>query len=134
MIKEFKIKTNKKQEIIDITSEIKNIVSNSKIEKGICLVYVPHATSGILINENYDKNVCEDIINMLEKLIPQKGNYKHDCIDKNASAHIKSSIVGPSETILIDNGKILLGTWQGIGLCEFDGPRTRSVFVKIISS
>ena len=132
MLKEFKIKTNKKQEIIDITSEIKKIISDSKIERGICIVYVPHATAGILINENYDKSVCEDIINKLEELSPERGNYKHDCIDENAHSHIKASLIGPSETILIGNRKLLLGTWQGIGLAEFDDPKTRRVLVKVI--
>ena len=130
MLKEFKIKTSKKQELIDITEEIKKIISD--VEEGICLVYTPHATAGILINENYDEKVCEDIINKLEELIPEKGNYKHDCVDDNAHAHIKSAIIGPSETIIIKDGKLLLGTWQGIALVEFDGPRIRKIYVKII--
>jgi len=132
MIKEFKIKTQKKQELIDITREVKEIVENSKVSEGICLVYVAHSTAGILINENYDKRVCNDIINKLEELIPEKANYEHDCIDNNAHAHIKASIIGPSKTIIIKDKKLILGTWQGIALAEFDGPRIRSVFVKIM--
>jgi len=132
MLKELKIKTTKKQEIIDITDKIKDFVKNSEIKNGICIVYVPHATAGILINENYDKKVCEDIIDKLEELIPESENYKHDCVDNNAHSHIKSAIIGPSETIIISNNKLVLGTWQGIALAEFDGPKTRTVFVKII--
>lgn len=132
MLKQFKIKTIKEQELIDITSKIKEIIKELKIKQGICIVYVPHATAGILINENYDEKVCNDIINNLETQIPKKGNYKHDCIDNNAHAHIKSAIIGPSETIIIENGKLVLGTWQRIALAEFDGPKNRTVFVKVV--
>jgi len=134
MLNNFSIKTNKKQEIVDITDKIKEIVRNSKIQEGICVIYAPHATAGIIINENYDENVCRDIINKLDELIPEKGSYKHDCIDKNAHSHIKSAIIGPDKTLIINKGEIVLGTWQGIALAEFDGPRTRKVFVKIIKS
>jgi secondary thiamine-phosphate synthase enzyme len=134
MIKEFSIQTSKKQEIINITKEIKEITNSLNFDNGICVVYAPHSTAGILINENYDENVCKDIINKLEKLIPEKGNYKHDCIDKNAHSHIKSSIIGPSETIIIQNKKLLLGTWQKIALAEFDGPRKRKIFLKFIKN
>ncbi len=133
MLKEIKIKTSKNQEIINITDKVKQIIDNSGVDKGMCLVYVQHATAGILINENYDSAVCNDIINKLEEMIPSTGKYKHNCVDNNAHAHIKSALIGPSETIIIENNKLILGPWQGIGLCEFDGPRTRKVFVKIIN-
>ncbi len=132
MLNKFSIQTNKKQEIIDITNKIKDIVKDSKIQEGICVVYVMHATAGIIINENYDKYVCEDIINKLDELIPESGNYKHDRIDNNAHSHIKSTLIGPDRTLIINKGEIVLGTWQGIALAEFDGPRTRNIFVKII--
>lgn len=132
MLKQIKVITRKKQELIDITGKLKEIVKESKIENGICVVYVAHATAGILINENYDPAVCGDIINKLEELIPSKGNYKHNCIDNNAHAHIKASLIGPSETIIIKNNELALGTWQGIAFAEFDGPRQRTIFVKII--
>lgn len=133
MLKEFKINTKEKQELVDITDKVKEIVGESKIEKGICIIYVPHATAGILINENYDKYVCEDIINKLEELVPESDKYEHDKIDNNAHSHIKASLIGPSETIIIKDGKLVLGTWQGIALAEFDGPRTRTIFVKLVS-
>ncbi len=132
MLKELKVKTGKKQEIIDITDKIKIIVSESEAINGICIIYVPHATAGIILNENYDENVCKDILNKFEEIIPKGDNYKHNCIDNNAHAHIKASIIGPSEIVIIKDKKILLGTWQGIALAEFDGPRERKIFVKII--
>lgn len=132
MLNGFKIKTSKKQEILDITEKIKEIAKNSKIKNGICIVFTPHSTTGILTNENYDPNVCFDIINKLNELIPEKNNYKHNCIDNNAHAHIKASLIKPSETIIIKDSELLLGEWQNIGLAEFDGPKTRNIFVKII--
>lgn len=132
MIKEFRILTNKKQELIDITDKIKEIVKDSGVKNGICIIYVPHATAGILINENYDNSVCNDIINKLEEIAPSTGTYEHDKIDDNAHSHIKASIIGPSETTIIQNNKLVLGTWQGIALAEFDGPKTRTILVKII--
>jgi secondary thiamine-phosphate synthase enzyme len=132
MLKEFQISTNKNQELIDITSQVKRAVKDSQVKEGICLVYVAHATAGILINENYDKGVCEDIITQLEKIVPIKANYKHNCVDNNAHSHIKAALIGPGETIIIKDAEPLLGTWQGIALAEFDGPRKRRVFVKII--
>lgn len=132
MIKEFRILTNKKQELIDITDKIKEIVKDSGVKNGICIIYVPHATAGILINENYDNSVCNDIINKLEEIAPSTNRYEHDKIDDNAHSHIKASIIGPSETTIIQNNKLVLGTWQGIALAEFDGPKTRTILVKII--
>ncbi len=118
-----RINTKKKQEIIEITSLVKDIVKKAKIDSGICVVYVPHATAAIIVNENYDAALNEDIIKRLEKLVPSNADYRHDRIDNNAHAHIKASILGPSETIIIKDGELRLGRWQGIALCEFDGPR-----------
>jgi len=127
---EFTIKTKKREEIIDITEKVKGMVEGK--EGKACLVYVPHATCSIIINENYDEAVCKDILTFLKKQIPQ-GIWKHDSIDNNADSHIKSSLLGPSQIIPIENGKLLLGTWQGIGLAEFDGPRERKVIIKILN-
>ena len=127
---EFTIRTRKTEELIDITSEVEAIVSESKVKEGICLVYVPHATAAVIINENADQNICDDILKALNQMVPDLG-YKHDRIDKNAIAHIKSAFLGPSETIPVNDGKLLLGTWQAIMICEFDGPRQRTVIVKI---
>ena len=132
MFKEFKVQTTKKREIIDITEKVRQIIKSSGINQGVCIIYVPHATAGILINENNDPSVCTDILNQLEKIAPETGTYEHDKIDNNASSHIKASIIGPSETVIIKNGELVLGTWQGIALAEFDGPRTRTVLIKIM--
>lgn len=124
-------KTSKKEEVLDITPEVKDIVSKSGIKDGLCVVYAKHATAAVIINENYDPNVCVDIINCLDKMIPQ-GKWLHDNVDGNAAAHIKSSILGPSETVPVKAGKLQLGTWQSIMLCDFDGPRNREVVVQIL--
>ncbi len=132
MQKKFKISTNKHQEVIDITSQVEKIVSESEIENGLCLVFTPHATAGIIINENADPNIREDILTALNKIIPEHAGWKHDKIDNNAAAHIKASILGPSEIIAIENNELVLGTWQNIGFVELDGPRSRNIIVKII--
>lgn len=129
---EFTVKTNKREEIVDITKEVEKIVDRASDEDSkACLVYVGHATCAVIINENYDENICEDILDFLRKLIPQ-GKWKHDNIDNNADAHIKASIIGPSQIIPVENGKLELGRWQGIALAEFDGPRERKIIVKIL--
>jgi len=124
MQKEIVISTKEHNELIDITKEVEKIVSESKVKHGLCNIFAAHATAAILINENYDPNIREDIINALNKIIPEHNNYKHDKIDNNAASHIKAAIIGPSETIPIKNNKLSLGTWQQIAFCEFDGPRS----------
>ena len=131
MLKELNIKTGKRTEFKDISGEIKKVIRESGIEKGICSVYVPHTTAGIIINEGADPSVQRDIQKTLEKMVPFKGDYTH--AEGNSPAHIKSMLTGTSQTIIIDGGKPLLGTWQSIFFCEFDGPRSRRVVVKVIS-
>ena len=130
---EFSVQTKKRDEIIDITEQVSDVVSKSKakIKEGICLVYVPHATAALTINENADPNIGIDFLEALDKLIPQ-GIWRHDKIDRNGAAHIKAAIIGPDVVIPIKNNQLALGTWQGIMLCEFDGPRDRRVIVKIV--
>lgn len=125
MFFEIEIKTKREQEIIDITEEITSIVEKSGIAEGICHIFVPHATAGIILNESADPNIKKDFLNSLEKVIPTRANYLHDQIDGNASAHIKSALIGSSLTIPIHKSKLYLGTWQAIMFCEFDGPRER---------
>jgi len=127
-----RIRTNKSQEIIDITSQVEEAVKKSKVKEGLCCVYARHATCAIIVNENHDPSVCEDILDMLNKLIPEHAAYKHDKIDSNAHAHIKAAILGPGEVIPVKEGKLQLGKWQGIALAEFDGPREREVIVDIV--
>jgi secondary thiamine-phosphate synthase enzyme len=108
---------------------VKSVVTESGVQDGVCHVYVPHTTAGITINENADPSVREDILMELNKTIPFEDNYKHR--EGNAAAHIKASIVGSSETLLVERGRLVLGTWQGLFFCEFDGPRSRRLLVKI---
>lgn len=132
MIKEIKITTKAKYDIVDIQDEVKKIVSESGVKEGLCNIFVAHATAAVIINENHDPNVCDDILDALAQLI-RGGKWRHDRVDDNAAAHIKSSIIGPSETIPVKNGELILGTWQNIMVCDFDGPREeRSVFVTVV--
>jgi secondary thiamine-phosphate synthase enzyme len=127
---EIALRTTAKQEMIDITDRVQRVVRESGVSEGICLVYVPHATAAVIINENADPNVCKDILDALGRLIPD-GTWLHDRIDNNASAHIKASVLGPSEAVPVRSGRLRLGTWQNIMLVEFDGPRDRSVEVVV---
>ena len=130
-IQEFSVRTRTRTEFLDITDSVSKIVQESKVQNGLAVVFVPHTTAAVTINENADPSVQHDILADLNRLIPFTGPYHHP--EGNSPAHIKSSLVGPSETLLIDNGRLALGTWQGVYFCEFDGPRTRKVWVKIIS-
>lgn len=128
----FSVKSNSRNQLIDITSSVSRILKDSGIINGICTVYTPHTTAAVTINENADPSVPEDILSYLQKLIPQSSSFRH--LEGNSDAHIKSSLVGCSTTVIIENGRMLLGTWQSIFFCEFDGPRTRTVYVMLIKS
>ncbi len=129
MTKRITIPTHSKTELVDITSEIEKIVEASGVKEGICWVFIPHTTAGITINEGADPSVKKDILSQLDKLIPSRESYQH--LEGNAPAHIKTSMVGSSQTLIIESGKLLLGTWQSVYLCEFDGPRHRKIIIKI---
>ncbi len=129
MTKQITVATRSKTELVDISSQIEKIVEDSGIKDGVCWVFVPHTTAGISINEGADPSVKRDILSRLDKLVPSGERYEH--LEGNAPAHIKTSIVGSSETLIIENGRLLLGTWQSLYLCEFDGPRHRKVIIKI---
>jgi secondary thiamine-phosphate synthase enzyme len=130
MLGEIKVKTRARVEMLDITSLVQSEVHQKSVSDGICVVYVPHTTAGITINEGADPDVCTDIITQLNKLVPPNAGYRH--IEGNSDSHIKASLMGSSVSVIIDSGKLSLGTWQKIFFCEFDGPRARKVFVKII--
>jgi secondary thiamine-phosphate synthase enzyme len=129
-MKVLNISTKKRNEFVDITSEIEKLVEEENVEEGICIIFCPHTTAGLTINENADPSVKKDVISHLEKMVPYDKNYSH--IEGNADSHIKSSLLGSSLNLIIHQKKLVLGTWQGIYFCEFDGPRTRKVYVKII--
>jgi secondary thiamine-phosphate synthase enzyme len=124
------IRTTKRQELIDITSRIGKIVKDAKVKEGVCIVFCPHTSAGLTINENADPAVRKDILSHLEELVPENKSYAHS--EGNASSHIKSSLFGSSLNVIIENGNLMLGTWQGIYFCEGDGPRLRKVWVKIV--
>lgn len=130
MIKTLTVKTSSREEFVDITDEVERAVRDSEIKKGVCYLYVPHTTAGITINEGADPSVKKDIINALKKIAPYAAGYLH--MEGNADSHIKTTIVGSSAIVFIENGTLVLGQWQSIFFCEFDGPRTRKVYLKII--
>lgn len=129
-MKQFSVKTSGRCQMIDITNHVREIISQSGYASGICHVFIPHTTAGITINENADPDVPKDILATLQKLIPEHDRYRHQ--EGNSDAHVKSSLMGTSQAIFIENGKLVLGTWQSLFFCEFDGPRTRTVWVKIV--
>ncbi len=128
----FQVRTSTQTELINITHSVQEAVKKIGVEDGICVVFVPHTTAGVTINENADPSVVHDILMELNKIVPFKDQYHH--MEGNSSAHIKASLVGCSEIVLVESGRLVLGTWQGIFLCEFDGPRNRKVHVKVISN
>ena len=132
MIQSIKVKTHSRSEFIDITLQVQNALSASNIKSGICQDYIPHTTAGVTINENADPDVKSDIIQTLDKTVPWQGNYRH--IEGNSAAHIKASMMGFSALLPVENGSLVLGTWQCIYFCEFDGPRTRNIIVNMIGN
>jgi secondary thiamine-phosphate synthase enzyme len=126
----FGVKTEQHTAMINITREVQNIVKESGVRQGYCIVFIPHTTAAITINENTDTNVVRDFMMEINKIIPMSDGYHHK--EGDSAAHIKSSLMGFSETIIIEDGRLLLGTWQGIYFMEFDGPRIRKVHVKVM--
>jgi secondary thiamine-phosphate synthase enzyme len=124
------VKTRSRTELVDITADVRDAVAQSGVREGLCMVYVPHTTAGVTINESADPSVKADILMVLNRIVPWQAEYRH--MEGNSPAHVKSSLVGSSQTIAIENGALVLGTWQGIFFCEFDGPRTRSAHVRLL--
>ena len=129
-MKLFTIKTSARFEMIDITGRVAALVRESGIKQGICHTFVPHTTAAVTINENADPDVPRDILTALDHIVPLSKSYRH--AEGNSAAHIKASLFGASQTLLIDDGTLVLGTWQSLFFCEFDGPRTRKVLIKLI--
>jgi secondary thiamine-phosphate synthase enzyme len=132
MIEKIKVSTRQRVQMIDITSQIQALVNKKAIEHGIAHVFCPHTTAAVTINENADASVQSDINETLSSLIPHRSDYAHT--EGNADAHIKSAVIGSSRTVFVEAGRLNLGTWQGIFFCEFDGPRTREVWVKFLQT
>lgn len=131
MIHEIQLQTRKRDEMLNITAEVKEILDREKVQEGLAVIYCPHTTAGITINENADPDVQKDILRRLEETYP-RDDVKDQHVEGNSAAHLKASTVGASQTVIIQKGKLFLGRWQGIYFCEFDGPRPRSCFVKIV--
>ncbi len=131
MYEKLAVRTSSHSCLIDITSQVERVVAKTGVQEGICHVFVPHTTAGITINENADATVKSDMLQSLEKIVPWKGDYEHS--EGNSAAHIKASMLGSSQRIFISGGRLRLGVWQGIFFAEFDGPRTREVWVQVSS-
>jgi secondary thiamine-phosphate synthase enzyme len=125
------VETRARVEFKDVTSMIQKLVAESGVQSGTCFIFVPHTTAAVLLNENADPGLQTDLDNFLKQLAPRDKDYRHD--DGNCDAHLKAAVIGCSKSLLIENGRLVLGTWQGVYLCEFDGPRRRELRVKIVS-
>jgi secondary thiamine-phosphate synthase enzyme len=132
MIQTFQVRTSKKTEFIDITRSVQEAIKKTGVEEGICFIFIPHTTAAVTINENTDPSVSQDIVMELNRLVPFQDRYQH--LEGNSPAHIKASLIGCSQTVFVQSGKLALGTWQGIFFCEFDGPRNRKVHVKVMKA
>lgn len=130
MIRQLRVQTKARTELVDITQGVQRLVAESGVRSGVCYIYVPHTTSAVTINENSDPNVGRDILKELNKVIPFEDHYGHT--EGNSAAHIKSSMIGVSKSVIVEEGRLQLGTWQAVFFCEFDGPRERRVMVKVI--
>ena len=131
MTSNINISTHARVEFQDITGRVRDIVKSSGVQSGVCYLFVPHTTAAVMINEHADPSVVVDISAQLELIAPQHNNYRH--AEGNSPAHIKASLIGDSKAIIIEDGSLVLGTWQGIFFCEFDGPRNRSLMVKVVA-
>ncbi len=131
MFKTLSVRTTSRTEFVDLTAQVQKVVQQSGIAEGLCHIFVPHTTAGVTINENADPSVKADILMVLNRLISDKEAYRH--LEGNSPAHIKASLMGPHLTVLISRGRLVLGTWQGIFFCEFDGPRMRNAHLKIVA-
>ncbi len=129
---EFTVETRRRNELVDITAEVARCIRASGATEGLCVVVVPHTTAGVTINENADPDVAADLLAALGRMVPEDGGYRH--AEGNSPAHVKASLMGPSQTVAVVNGAPALGRWQGIFLCEFDGPRRRRVQVRILAA
>jgi secondary thiamine-phosphate synthase enzyme len=125
------VKTDRRTQLVDVTQEVQRLVTSTKVTSGVCHLYVPHTTAAVTINEHADPDVAADVAGSIDRLVPSNGPYRH--AEGNSDAHVKAVLTGTSQSIFIENSKLLLGRWQGIFFCEFDGPRERRLHVKIVS-
>jgi secondary thiamine-phosphate synthase enzyme len=124
-----KVKTDRRTQLVDVTEAVRRVVEKAGAESGICYVYVPHTTAGVMVNEHFDPDVASDLEGVFDQLVRRAGTYRH--AEGNSDSHAKAALVGTSQTVFVEEGKLALGTWQGIFFCEFDGPRERKIWIKI---
>jgi len=129
-VEKINVRSSKRCELIDITDQVQRVVTKNKIQDGVCVVFVPHTTAGITINENADPSVVQDVLYELDRMVPHRDDYAH--LEGNSAAHIKASIMGSSVSVFISDSRLEFGTWQGIYFAEFDGPRTRQLWIRIL--
>jgi secondary thiamine-phosphate synthase enzyme len=127
-----RVRTDRRTQLVDVTTAVERAVTASGVDSGICYVYVPHTTAGVAINEHADPDVASDLEGVFDRLVPRSGAYRH--VEGNTDSHAKAVMVGASQVIFVEEGKLVLGTWQGIFFCEFDGPRERKIFVQVEKS
>ncbi|HUX12350.1 MAG TPA: secondary thiamine-phosphate synthase enzyme YjbQ [Spirochaetia bacterium] len=125
------LQTSRRSDYVDITRSVREAVKNSGIRQGICVVYVPHTTAGVTVNEHADPAVARDMMKHFDFMVPEEHEFTHE--EGNADSHIKTTLTGPSVTLIVDNGDLVLGTWQGVFFCEYDGPRSRHYAVKVVA-
>jgi len=125
-----RVKTGRRTQLVDVTEEVARVVKMSRVKSGVCYVYVPHTTAGVAINEHADPDVATDLEGVFDRLVPHSEPYRHS--EGNSDSHAKGVLAGASQVIFVEDGKLMLGRWQGIFLCEFDGPRERKIFVKVV--
>lgn len=130
MIRVIELRTDKRNQMVDVTARVKEVVATSGVQEGLCILYVPHTTAAVAVNEGADPSVVEDILRQLAEIAPHDARYSH--LEGNADAHIKATLIGASQTVPISGGKLLLGTWQAVFFCEFDGPRRRKLVVQVL--
>ena len=126
-----RVKTDRRTQLVDVTDKVRRAVEQAGIESGVCYVYVPHTTAGVLVNEHFDPDVAEDLEGVFERLVPRVGPYRH--AEGNSDSHAKAAMVGTSAMVFVEEGKVALGRWQGVFFCEFDGPRRRDLHIKLVS-
>lgn len=127
-----KVKTDRRTQLVDVTGLVEGVVEKAGVATGVCYVYVPHTTAGVIINEHFDPDVASDLEGVLDRLAPKNGPYRHG--EGNSDSHAKAALVGTSQMIFVEDGKLALGRWQGVFFCEFDGPRERTIWVKVVGA
>ncbi len=129
-IENLRVRTDRRTQLVDVTNEVESVVSKSGVQRGVCYVYVPHTTAGVTINEHADPDVASDVEGIMDRLVPHSGPYRH--VEGNSDSHARTILTGTSQVVFVENGRLVLGRWQGIFFCEYDGPRERTMQLKVV--